>query len=53
LESGSHRCSAAFVLGGHVGSNNGVRATARNVSASTLDLAAAALPVQVVKRRGP
>ena len=43
--------SIAFVLDCHVWSNNSVRATARNVSASTVDLASAALSVQVVKRR--
>jgi hypothetical protein len=31
--------------------NNSVRVTARNVSASTVDLAAAALAVQVTMRR--
>jgi len=43
--------SIAFVLDCHVWSNNSVRVTARNVSASTVDLASAALSVQVVKRR--
>jgi hypothetical protein len=43
--------SIAFVLDCHVWSNNSVRVTARNVSASTVDLAAAALSVQIVKRR--
>ena len=43
--------SIAFVLDCHVWSNNSVRVTARNVSASTVDLAAVALSVQVVKRR--
>jgi hypothetical protein len=43
----------AFVLDCHVWSNNSVRVTARNVSASTVDLAAAPLSVQVVKRRVP
>jgi hypothetical protein len=33
------------------GINNSLRVTARNVSASTVDLAAAPLAVQVVKRR--
>jgi hypothetical protein len=33
--------------------NNSVRVTARNVSASTVDLAAAPLAVQLVKRRLP
>ena len=41
----------AFVLDCHVWSNNSVRVTARNVSASTVDLAAAPLVVQMVKRR--
>ncbi|RAI57061.1 pectate lyase family protein [Roseicella frigidaeris] len=45
--------SIAFVLDCHVWSNNSVRVTARNVSASTVDLAAAPLAVQVVKRRLP
>jgi hypothetical protein len=45
--------SIAFVLDCHVWSNNSVRVTARNVSASTVDLAVAALSVQVVKRRVP
>jgi hypothetical protein len=43
--------SIAFVLDCHVWSNNSVRVTARNVSASTVDLAAAGLSVQVTKRR--
>jgi len=43
--------SIAFVLDWHVWSNNSVRVTARNVSASTVDLAAAPLAVQLVKRR--
>ena len=43
--------SIAFVLDCHVWSNNSVRVTARNVSASTVDLASAPLAVQVVKRR--
>ena len=43
--------SIAFVLDCHVWSNNSVRVTARNVSASTVDLVAAALSVQVTKRR--
>jgi len=43
--------SMAFVLDCHVWSNNSVRVTARNVSASTVDLAAAPLVVQMVKRR--
>jgi hypothetical protein len=41
----------AFVLGCHVWSNDKVRVTAWNVSLSTVDLPAAALHVQVVKRR--
>jgi hypothetical protein len=41
----------AFVLDCHVWSNNSLRVTARNISASTVDLAAAPLAVQVVKRR--
>jgi hypothetical protein len=45
--------SIAFVLDCHVWSNNSVRVTARNVSASTVDLASAALSVQVTKRRVP
>ena len=45
--------SIAFVLDCHVWSNNSVRVMARNVSASTVDLAAAALSVQLVKRRVP
>lgn len=45
--------SIAFVLDCHVWSNNSVRVTAQNVSASTVDLAAAPLSVQVVKRRLP
>lgn len=45
--------SIAFVRDCHVWSNNSMRVTARNVSASTVDLAAAALSVQVVKRRVP
>ncbi|WP_246513839.1 hypothetical protein [Neoroseomonas soli] len=43
--------SIAFVLACHVWSNNSVRVTARNVRASTMDLTAAPLSVQVVKRR--
>jgi hypothetical protein len=43
--------SIAFVLDCHVWSNNSVRVTARNVSLSSVDLPAAALHVQVVKRR--
>jgi hypothetical protein len=42
--------SIAFVLDCHVWSNNSVRVTARNVSASTVDLAAAPLAVQVRSR---
>jgi hypothetical protein len=45
--------SIAFVFDCHVWSNNSVRVTARNVSASTVDLAAAPLAVQVTKRRVP
>jgi hypothetical protein len=45
--------SIAFVLDCHVWSNTSVRVTARNVSASTVDLAAAPLSVQVTKRRVP
>ncbi len=45
--------SIAFVLDCHVWSNGSVRVTARNVSASTVDLAAAPLAVQVTKRRLP
>jgi hypothetical protein len=43
--------SIAFVLDCHVWSNDKVRVTARNVSLSTVDLPAALLHVQVVKRR--
>lgn len=43
----------AFVLDCHVRSNTNVRVSARNVSASTVDLAAAPLSLQVVKRRVP
>jgi hypothetical protein len=43
--------SIVFVLDCHVWPNNSVRATARNVSAATVDLAAAPLVVQMVKRR--
>jgi len=43
--------SIAFVLDCHVWSNDKVRVTARSVSLSTVDLPAAALHVQVVKRR--
>jgi hypothetical protein len=45
--------SIAFVLDCHVWSDNGVRVTARNVSASTVHLAAAPLSVQLTKRRIP
>ena len=45
--------SISFVRNCHVWSNKSVRVTARNVSASTVDLAAALLAVQVVKRRIP
>ena len=43
--------SIAFVLDCHVWSNDKVRVTARNVSLSTVDFPAAALHVQLVKRR--
>ncbi|SDD04805.1 hypothetical protein [Belnapia rosea] len=43
--------SIACVLECHVWSNNRVRVTARNVSASTVDLAATRLAMQVTKRR--
>jgi hypothetical protein len=43
--------SIAFVLDCHVWSNHSVCVTARNVSASTGDLAAAPLIVQLMKRR--
>jgi hypothetical protein len=42
-----------FVLDSHVWSNNGVRVTTRNVSASTVDLAAAPTSVHVAKWRFP
>jgi hypothetical protein len=45
--------SIAFVLDRHVWSNNSVRVTARNVSALAVDLTAAALSVQLIKRRIP
>ena len=45
--------SIAFMLDCHVLSNNSVRVTAPNVSASAVDLAAAPLSVQVAKRRAP
>ncbi len=45
--------SIAFVLDCHVWSNNIVRVTARNVSASTVDLAATPLAAQVIKRKVP
>ena len=45
--------SIAFVLDCHVWSNNCVRVTARNLSVSTVDLAAAPLVVQVTKVRSP
>lgn len=45
--------SIAFVLDCHVWGNNSMRVAARNVSASTVDLAAAPLSVQVVTRRVP
>jgi len=40
-----------YAAGCHVWSNDKVRVTVRNVSLSTVDLPAAALHVQVVKRR--
>jgi hypothetical protein len=43
--------SITFVLDCLVWSNDKVRVTARNVSLSTMDLPAATLHVQVVKRR--
>ena len=43
--------SIAFVLDCHVWSNDKVRVTVRNVSLSTVDLPAAALHVQVMKRK--
>jgi hypothetical protein len=42
--------SIAFVLDCHVPSNNSVRVTARNVSAAMVDLVAAPLAVQEVRR---
>jgi hypothetical protein len=45
--------SIAFVLDCHLWSNSSVRVTARNVSASTADIAAAPLSVQLTKRRVP
>ena len=45
--------SIAFVLDCHVWSNNSVRVTGRNASASTVDPAATPQAVQVVKRRVP
>lgn len=45
--------SIAFVLDCHVWSNNSVRVTAVNVSASTVDLAAEPLAVQRMRRRVP
>jgi hypothetical protein len=45
--------SIAFVLGCHVWSNDLVRVTAWNVSASKVDLAAAPLVLQVTNRRIP
>ncbi len=41
----------AFVLDCHVWSNDKVRVTVRNVCLSNVDMPAAALHVQVVKRR--
>ncbi|WP_240790188.1 hypothetical protein [Roseomonas sp. HF4] len=43
--------SIAFVLNCHVRLNNSVRVMARSVSASTMDLAAVPLAVQVVTPR--
>ena len=43
--------SIAFILDCHVCSNDKVRVTARNVSLSTVDLPAAGLSVQVIKRK--
>jgi hypothetical protein len=43
--------SIACLLDCHVWSNNSVRVTAWNASAWTVDLAAAPLAVQVMKRR--
>jgi hypothetical protein len=43
--------SIAFVLNCHVWPGTSVQVTARNVSASTADLAVATLSVKVVKRR--
>ena len=45
--------SIAFVLDCHVWSNNSVRVTARNVSASTVDLTATPLSVLAPERRVP
>jgi hypothetical protein len=45
--------SIAFVLYWHVLFNNRLRVTARSVSASPVDLAAAPLSVQVATRRPP
>ena len=44
--------SRFFELDATAWSNNTVRVLARNVSNTTIDLAAATLSVQVVKRRG-
>jgi hypothetical protein len=43
--------SIAFVLNCHLWSNNSVWVTARNVSASTVDLASAPLTARVTKRQ--
>ena len=43
--------SIAFVLACHVWSNNDVRITARNVSATTVDLVAASVSLRMAKRR--
>ena len=47
----SNHSSIAFVLDCHVWPNDKVRVKARNVSLSTVDLPAAGLHVQVVKRQ--
>ncbi len=46
-----YNSSIAFVLDCHAWSNNSVRMTARDVSAMTVDLAAAPLSMQVLKQR--
>ena len=54
LASASLVSSTRFIeLDAAVWSNNTVRVMARNISASTFDLAAATLSVGVVKRRVP